>query len=408
MLRIITIILASLAAAFLLLMAIGLILSQRGAPVLVLLPLLVIVVLLMIFFAISAADARTRRAWIVLGSLDQAFRMNLPLPRVVASMAESEPGRLGKDLRRVHDALQTGAPFAIALGVLPSVPERILRLVISAERIGRLPQVMARLLEQRQAAIASRAGRLPFYRFYPMVLCTIYVSVSSLLFVFVIPKFEAIFKDFNIHLPYATTLLLQVAHHWGGPLMTLATVMFVSFVSLAFGSWWPGGSSAIITGITSRVFDYLPLVGDLRMKGALADLLHYSADAMESGYPLEVSLREAAEIAPSSRLRSKLRRWLERISAGESPGNAARDAGLPALMSGMINSSSHGGDLPEVFRFLARYYGYRYAATAALIEASILPLLALSMGVLVGWLMVAMLLPMVALINQCVPYPVRL
>lgn len=405
MFRAIKITLASLCASFLLLLAIATILAQRGAAAFLLMPLLLIVVMMIIFFAVSAAGARKRRAWMILGSLEQAFRMNLPLPRLVASMAESEPGPLGRDLRRVYEALQTGAPFAVALGVLPSVPERILRLVISAERIGRLPQVLGRLIEQRNAAIASRAGRLPFYRVYPLLLAAVYIGITSMLFIFVIPKFQAIFKDFNLRLPDATLLLLRVAHDYGVLLMLLGLLSFFTFVSAALGSWWPGATMGAVERFSSLLFDYVPFISRMRMQGSLAEMLNYCADAMEAGYPIDVSLREASEIATNSRLRLQLRNWTTRLDAGESPAQAARSARMPALLAGMINSSSHSGDLPDVFRFLARYYAYRHAATASLLEASILPVLALSMGVLVAWLMIALLLPMVALIDKSsIPY----
>ena len=111
-------------------------------------------------------------------------------------------------------------------------------------------------------------------------------------------------------------------------------------------------------------------------------------------------------VSSNSKLRSQIGVWVSEIEDGAPPADAARAAGMPALMCGLMSSAARTTDLGAVFRFLSRYYEGRFARTIAFLEAAILPMLALGMGLLVGWLMRALFLPMTSLIMTSSPYPV--
>ncbi len=144
--------------------------SQPQLFLVLLIPLFVGALMLFIMWTTLATVARRRRASVVLNYLEQAVRLNLPLPRVVQALAESEGGRFARDLEEAKIRLEQGESLATVLEVIPKIPPRIIGLVAAAERAGRLPQVMSRMMEQRRSAASRGLGYMPFYRMYPLIL----------------------------------------------------------------------------------------------------------------------------------------------------------------------------------------------------------------------------------------------
>src|SRR5213078_3798950 len=103
---------------------------------------------LLIFISIPlivriAASVRRRRAASVLSYLQQAVRLNLPLPRFLYAAQRSEHGKTAYRLAILRERIEDGMPLATALQfTAPEVDKRELAWIGAAERLGRLPQAM--------------------------------------------------------------------------------------------------------------------------------------------------------------------------------------------------------------------------------------------------------------------------
>lgn len=349
------------------------------------------------------AAARRRRAMEVLSFLEQSMQLNLPLPRMFGAMAESEKGRgafqFAEQMREAKSALESGAPLATALAVLPQIPRRILALIAAGERVGRLPQVLARLMQQRRDAIARGALIPPFYRTYPFVVGAAFISVASMLIVFVMPKFKDIFRDFGAKLPYSTQLLLDTADAVSPWILFVIPVLVVlAMVSMIRYSLWR--QLGIVESPGAWIANRLPWVGRVRMHGALGDVLQFAADAIEAGWPAQRAISEAALIPANSHLRQQLDEWNQGIARGQSMADAARDAGLPAILSSMLSTAVTTQDVAEVLRFVGRYFSMRFSRGLALAQAAVVPLFAMTMGAFVAWVALSIVMPMTALVNS--------
>ena len=131
-----------------------------GGPVLVY-PCLVLIIVLIPTLAITAKSVRRRRAAAVLGYLQQAFRLNLPLDRFLNAAARSESKPLSRRLHRLQMALDSGATLANGLSMaVPELPERQVAMIEHAEQIGKVPEVLDRLIaEQLDTARRQRLER---------------------------------------------------------------------------------------------------------------------------------------------------------------------------------------------------------------------------------------------------------
>src|SRR5438046_2634827 len=98
-------------------------LATTRVPLETVIPLVtVLAVIATTVWAFIAVRRRRRRANMVLNYLEQAVRLNLPLPQIIAAMREQEGGRFARTMAQAQEALAAGAPVASVLAAMPEVP----------------------------------------------------------------------------------------------------------------------------------------------------------------------------------------------------------------------------------------------------------------------------------------------
>jgi type IV pilus assembly protein PilC len=352
----------------------------------------------------TAKMLRRRRGAMALAYLEQAVRLNLPLPRMLRAAQQSEPGMLAYRLAQLRQLIEEGYPIGAALeSSLPEVGERETAIIDSSERIGRLPQALAALVHE-QAALSrqdalSEAG---FYRIYPLVMLVMLGSVMSMFTIFVLPKFEAIFKDFGTKLPPITQATVDIARAFGPGLL----ILVAGIVLIASGSslWQTIRPVRFRRTIIGRLRDYAawatPLIHGAERDRGLADVFDLIAAALAVGTAADRAINEASRLSINHVLRKKIYAWAISVESGQSIADGARAAGLPAIVVGMLSSARDSTAVTDVFAFLARYYRTRFSRTAAAIRGMSIPLMVLFFGFIVACVALSMFLPLISLIQN--------
>jgi type II secretory pathway component PulF len=351
-----------------------------------------------------ARDVRRRRATVILSYLAQAASLNLPLPRMLDAARQSEPKKTAQRLGRLRDLLEDGAPLSIALpAAAPEVTARTVSLIGAAERLGRLPQALDRAVREQQHPAGGDPSRDAFTRWYPVLMTAAMSLLLMLILVFVMPKFEQIFRDFGLRLPPATRALINLGR--GAFEYEFIPVLLGLFVLGILGNAFrgafggPNSSSAGRSEMLDEILWRVPLVHGLQRDQGLADAFQTIADALRTGRPLPRAIEEAAEVRRNVVLRRRLLRWRTGMEAGMRADEAAHAAPLPPLVGGMI-ASGKGGDPAEAAEFLAAYYGGRFSRARELVRAAIVPVLVLLFGALVLFLVAGMYRPILDLMDH--------
>lgn len=359
-----------------------------------------VVVLLIAGAMVFVRTMRKRRGAQVLSYIEQAVRLNLPLPRMLWAAESSEQGALRKRLRNVRLAVEAGVPVGIALEMLaPEVPDRSVQLIKASERLGRLPVTLRRLVRDNRAPERSATARI-LSTVYPIGIAMCLMLVLGLLGIFVIPKFELIMRDFDVPLPWATQLLLAMMRDWAVPAIVAAGIVLLLYS--AQRSWeiiWPRNTRSTPWGWMDAIAWRIPVLHAVLRDRGLADAFAVIAEAVEAGYPLDRAVTEASELRINLVLRRTLERWLAGINSGLSPEESARAASLPPLVSGMVATAGTPGGA-QVYWFLSRYYDSRYSRLASLLRAAVGPALSLIFGVAVGLTAMGMFMPLIELMRR--------
>jgi type II secretory pathway component PulF len=359
-----------------------------------------IVILLLAVTVRVVRAIRHRHGMMVLTYLEQAARLNLPLPRMLAAAQQAEPRRLRERLGRLRQFLEEGYPIGDALDeAVPEIPRRAVAIAGAAERVGQLPQALGRLLAEERARAGADGSAMPFYHAYPVMMLVMVVGVLGMILVFIIPKFEQIFRDFGLPLPPVTRFVVEVGRDFGPLVLLVGVALLIGYL----GRWlWDitHPRRPLELRFLGRLVWYLPVAHGVARDRGLADACELLADALAAGSPADRALNEAASLRTNVVLRGRLEEWADLVASGVPLADAARSAGMPALLVGMLATARASDDAADVFAFLGRYYRARFSRTATLLEAAVVPAVSIGFGLVVGLICMGLFVPLVRLADQ--------
>jgi type II secretory pathway component PulF len=387
--------LALFALPFLSLDALGfLTMGFTGVGPIVFIMLAIGVPLLGAFFVIGGAslirsEARTRAA-AILGYLEQAVRLNLPLPQMIWAAARSESGPVRWRLQLLHAHLDTGEPIDLAIELsVPEIPLATLNAIRGADRIGRLPHTLARLCRIAAAPEDPSGGRDTFYCAYlPAVLlgtANLLLLEESLLG----PRLLAMLRSYHVAAPLPLRWLEMIGDI---PLLIFSLVMASVLLLWLIYSYrttlmrgrrlhWRWGGKVI-----DRLFWSLPVVGGFQRDQAVAGLCDFLADAIDAGQPFDEALVHAADAQGNSVFRRRVMHWAAALRDGRPIDESARAVGMPELLTGMIAPIRRADELVQVFTWLARYFENRVRRAATLAQSVAVPLSVVLVGGVIAFL----------------------
>ena len=175
--------------------------------------------------------------------------------------------------------------------------------------------------------------------------------------------------------------------------MLLLAAWVVVWAAIRFaGDWLPVGT----------ILWHLPIVRRIVRDRALGDMCYGLNQAIEAGIPMHVAAEHAGKMSLNPVLSARVRAWRRALDDGMPMHEGAKAAHMPDLLVGMLATARSDRDVGDVFDFLARYYGERVNATAAMIAAATEPAVVLVLGALVGALVIGLFMPMVALVWRMV------
>lgn len=360
--------------------------------------------LVVVALSVRARNLRRARALAAVNYLEQAARLNLPLPPMLAAAEASEGRAMGRRLSRIRAEIEAGTPVGAALQrAVPGAPRRVLGLVTAGERLGRLPQALGRAIAAERVVTTDRrrAMQAVMLRWYPMLMAVAIGPVFFIVMIFVMPKFERIFQDFGLQLPAATVWMVDLWSWIQWPLTVLAIAGLLVACAKMFDDLIPGRRTRLGRFRTAHALAWHvpPWRGVTRSRG-LADACSVVADALAAGQPADRALADAGEACGNLLLRGRFLRWGGYASEGMPLADAAQRAGLPALVVGMLRPARDTAAVTDVFAFLTRYYDARFSTAAALLDGAAIPVMVAIMAFFVLTLALGLFMPLIELINH--------
>jgi type II secretory pathway component PulF len=331
----------------------------------------------------------------VSGHIAEIIEAQLPLESGLAAIAaECSSRRIRKTLLGIAGDLAAGNDLEKVLASR-GAPAELKALVRAGARSGNTGQILEHYVVNVESAVDLRQS-MRRGLFYPLLMLLVFSLVGCGVIVWVVPQFASIFAGFDLNLPTVTTWLVTLSDfivHYGaivvlGGLASIVAVAILLRLALGRVLW-------------RRLICRIPLFGPFLRWTALARFSQLLSLLIENRVPLDEALTLAGDASGDAEIQHDCRRMLASVTAGESLESAARKLDrFPTSFVQALTWASRPGGLPEVLQSLGDMYAGRVRAAVAVVVSLLPPLLMLFLGVLMAFLVVALFMPLISLLNM--------
>lgn len=338
----------------------------------------------------ASSRIRSRDLLALTQQLATLFEAGLPLDRALAIQEELAPNARVRAI--VGDLLRTvrgGASLSEALAKHHPRPfsRLYINMVRAGEKGGVLEVSLRRLAEFLEARAAFNEAVISALA-YPLVITLVGAGAVVFLMTFVIPRFATIFRDLNQSIPLPTQILLGVSgalqrYWWAGVVVALGSM-------LAWRMWTstPEGRLA-----WDRAILALPIGGRLALKIETARFARTLGTMLRSGVPVLGALAVVGDMMSNQAVGGAVSRLSEGVKRGGTIAAGMQEQGaFPALAVHMVRVGEETGRLEEMLLKVADTFETDVRTDMKRVLGLLEPAIILAMGVLVAFIVVAMLL----------------
>lgn len=328
----------------------------------------------------------------------------LPLLRSLQILEQQQkPGLLKGILLGVVEDVEGGSSLSEAMAKYPRAFNTLYTKMVAAGEVGGVLDVIL----QRLAEFMEKAQRLKRKvvgaMIYPLAVISVAVIIVTLIMLFIIPKFQEIFADFGVALPGLTMMLVNISSWVAGknPGQSvpgwLVIVLGLPGIIVLFKlsrSTKPGKA------LLDTVFLYAPIVGKLIRKTVVARFTRTLGTLIAAGVPILEAITITKETCGNYVFEKALGKVHDSIREGESFVGPLREAKVcDALVVNMIDVGEETGDMDTMLLKIADNYDEEVDTAVASLVSLLEPLLVIVLGGIVGTIVVAMFMPLVAMIE---------
>jgi MSHA biogenesis protein MshG len=324
-------------------------------------------------------------------------KSGIPLLRGIKGLAASTHNVvLREKLEEILRDLEGGRDLAGSLARHPTIfPPLYVSIIRVGEETGTLEASFRRLAEYMQQD-QDMQDRIKAALRYPMIVMCVIAAAIAVLTMFVIPKFEPLFKQLGDNIPWPTLAIMSVSsfaqHYWyvlvGALLLSLFAVR--RYVRTEAGRFrWD----------TLKL--RLPVIGKLVHEGSLARIARSLSISMTAGMPVIQTLKIIAQAAGNQYMAERVTRLREAVERGDPISRAAASVGMfPPLVLQMLAVGEETGDISELLDEVAGFYEREVDYALKNLNAAIEPLLIIAVGGIVCILALGVMLPMWEMISR--------
>lgn len=311
---------------------------------------------------------------------------------------QTENKRFGKIILAVKESVEGGMNLSDAMAQHPKVfDELFTNLVAAGEAGGILDTVL-----NRQAVYLEKAAKLRRQLkgalTYPIVVICIGIGAMAAMLLKVIPTFEKLFADFGAEgeLPGPTAAVIKMSRGF----TTWAPIFFGGLAVLIVAFVWfyrtPRGKE-----VMHRFLLITPVFGPVVRKVAVARFTRTLGTLLSSGVPILDSLDITARTAGNVVVEKSIRYARERISEGKTMAEPlAQSKVFPGMVVQMIAVGEQTGALDQMCSKIADFYEEEVDVAVAALTSLLEPLLMIFVGGGVGWMLIAMYLPIFSIAGK--------
>ena len=315
----------------------------------------------------------------------------LPIMRGLGTMIDQVENPAMKDVvTKIRDDIEHGISISQAMAKFPKIFNTLyVSMVAAGETAGNLDQILDRLTGYLEAA-EELQRKVKGAMSYPAVIVSAVIVVVIFLMVFVIPTFVDVFQEAGAKLPMMTQITIGMSNWMKNNIGVLVAIIAGIFFFLRWYRSTPAGSLAI-----DRILLRAPVFGQLIRKQAVARFTRTLSTMIHGGVPILQAMEVVAKTSGNRVVEEVVIKSMESIKEGEKISEPLKQSGVfPPMVIQMISVGEETGKLPEMLVRVADFYDSEVDTAVASLSSMIEPLVIIFMGVIVGFLVISMFMPM--------------
>ncbi len=307
--------------------------------------------------------------------------------------AENDNVALQEELIGVADDIEAGISLSDALAKRPKLFSTFyVSMVKAGEESGKLNEGFLYLADYMDRDYELRQ-KIKKALTYPTFVVATFILIMLAMFVFVIPKMAALFADQGAELPLVTKIVLGISN-------VFVKYWMVAFPAMIIGGWlfykWsktPNGKAYVDETMTK-----IPVIKTLVQRIFLQRLADNMNTMLSSGVPIVRSIDITADVVDNTVYKALLGRVSQKVQTGTAFSKALYEEPLvPNILVQMVHIGEETGELGYILKNLATFYRRELDTSIDSVIGLIEPAMIVGLGLGVGILVSAVLLPMYSL-----------
>jgi len=289
----------------------------------------------------------------------------------------------------IIEDVRAGSDLSASLAKHTRVFDRIyVNMIKAGEASGQLDTILKRLADYMEATEQLKR-EIKGAMTYPVVSLVMILGITTFLLVFIIPKFQDIFKALGVQLPLPTVVVLAISkylvNYWYNLIM-----MIVGGIMLTM--WYKSTDSGGY--MWDKMMLRMPVFGQLVQKIALSRFSKTFATLLRSGVPVLGALEIVSATAGNRVVEEAVNAARESIRSGEPLAKPLAEYPVfPPMVVRMVSIGEKSGALEQLLEKISEFYDQQVEATVESLTSLIEPLMIGVMGLVVGGIVLSVFLP---------------
>lgn len=309
---------------------------------------------------------------------------------------QAKPGPLKSSLVGVIDDIESGSTLSEAMAKQPKAFDNLyVNMVKAGEAGGALEVILQRLAEFKERA-ESLKRKVKGAMIYPCAVITVATLIVGFIMYYIIPKFKKIFDDFGTDLPDITVILIKasdavVSYWYLGPVIPLAMWLMIKIIK-------KNKTGAYIVDWLSLK---IPMLGMIFRKSIIARTCRTLGTLVASGVPILEALAITRDTAGNTVFYKAYEHIIAAIREGASMAIPLRETRtVDEIVVNMVDVGEETGALDTMLYKVADVFDEEVGVLVEGLISMLEPLMVVVLGLIVGFIVIALFMPLIKLLND--------
>jgi type IV pilus assembly protein PilC len=323
----------------------------------------------------------------------------LPLLRGLRVLERQEKNATLKScIGQLAQAVEGGSTFSEALAQHPKIFNRLYISMVKAGEMGGVLEVVLNRLAEFMEKAQKIKGKVIAAMFYPCAVITVAITILSVLMIYVVPKFEEIFRDMleGASLPTFTQWVLFISRTVKNHALVTLGCIAGFIITLKLFTRMKFGRRLI-----DRLKLNMPVLGPVISKVAISRFTRTLGTLVSSGVPILQALTIVKETSGNVIVGEAVAAVHESVKEGETITAPLEAANVfPPMVVSMVDVGEQTGALPEMLMKIADTYDEEVDNAVSAMTSLLEPIMIVCLAMIVGSIVIALFLPLITLMDR--------